>query len=211
MNGSVQSNIRKSIDTIGVPRFDFAAVKSRAGRSTPSRRAIRRRTAVVACFLALGLPLLAAAAAHFIPLKVTHRVGNWQLFGATQTFMRPAPRVFTHAAAEAPYRVVWPAGLPRGSKPIAFGNTASEVFTIFYQCPHGRDYIPGIWAIVIPKHYGQVNAELDRWFRSQMATHRKNLLWDVGDERVLLTTDCLTLQQMQNVRSATTAAGRAAQ
>ena len=200
MNDSVEM-LGQRIDAIDVPQFDFAAIKARAVRKPA--RAHRRRTIVTVTLLIL-LPALAAAAAHFIPLQVKHRFGNWQLWGPSRTFTHPSAADFSKLAREAPYHVVWPAGVPADHKLLFLGAMGSEVFTMVYTCPVKDVSYNSTSIVIIPKNFQAVSPKLGKWFESQVASDRTNASWNVGSERVALTTDCLTSQQIQNIRDAMT-------
>jgi hypothetical protein len=175
VNDTLGNRLNQSIESLPVPQFNFSGIKARAERRAMPRK-VNRRNVATAIITAFALPAVALAAVHFMPLGVTHVSDNWQLRGVTQTYMNPSAALFDKAARMAPYRVVWPAGLPQTSKPNALGVTGSEVFIAFYNCPNGRSYMPGVWAIIVPRHYNQVNSELGQWLTHQMAIHQRKLL-----------------------------------
>lgn len=202
MNDYLDS-IEQRIAAIPAPRFDFAAVQTKA-EGKPARPT-RRRNVVAGILLTIAVPIVAAAAAHLVPLQVTHRFGNWQIYGPDkgETLLHPTPAMFSRLARKAPYQVVWPAGMPREHKPFMLGSVGSEVFILIYSCAGQRIDRASSLAVIIPKNYSGINPRLGKWFNSQIQDHRYNALWDVGSESVLLGSDCLTEQQIAHVRAST--------
>lgn len=202
MNDYLDS-IEERIASIPAPKFDFSGVQLRAERKL--QRPMRRRNVIAGILLIIAAPLLAVAAVRFVPLQVTHRFGNWQLYspGKNEMQLHPRPEEFSRLAHEAPYRVVWPAGLPRDSKPFMLGSTGSEVFTILYSCAGQRIDRASTMAIIIPKNYASVNPNLGNWFSSQVQDKARNAFWDVGNESVFFGSDCLTNREIARVRAET--------
>lgn len=198
--------IEQHIAAIPAPKFDFAAVQKRAD-GKPAHRP--RRNVIAGILLMIAAPIVAVAAAHFVPLQVTHRFGNWQLYGPDrgETLLHPTSAMFSRVARQAPYPVVWPSGLPRQHKPFMLGGVGSEVFTVVYSCAGQRIDRASSVAVIIPKNYAAVNPKLGKWFTSQIQDHRQNALWDVGGESIMLGSDCLTQQQIARIREATIARG----
>ncbi|HEY9181107.1 MAG TPA: hypothetical protein VIO32_10335 [Candidatus Baltobacteraceae bacterium] len=197
--------LERQIDAIPVPHFNFVAVAARAAH-LPVRT--NRRRAIVATLLIIVLPALAAATAHFVPLRVTHRVGNWQLYGPSRDFMHPTTSDFSKLARQAPYHVVWPVGMPGDHKLLYLSAVGSEVFLMAYNCPGKNASYSTTMVAIIPRNYKAVNPNLGKWFVSQIANDRSNELWDAGDESVVLTTACLTREQVERIRNLTIAASR---
>ncbi|HEV3152623.1 MAG TPA: hypothetical protein VGZ02_02345 [Candidatus Baltobacteraceae bacterium] len=207
MNDCLEA-LERRIEAIEVPRFDFTTITAR--RSGQPARQARWRSALTIALL-IVVPALAAAAVHFIPLQVDHRFGNWQLFGPSREFTHPTAADFSTLARQAPYRVVWPAGVPREEKLMLLSSTGNEVFIAAYRCPSidlrkGNDALSTF--IIIPKSYAAVNPKLASWFESQMHNAALNTLWNAGDESVLLSTGCLTPAQVDNIRALMITAGK---
>ncbi len=197
--------LEKRVAAIPVPPFDFSTVSARRPH-TPEKTTSRRKI-ISAALLLIVLPAIAAAAAHFIPLQVTHRVGNWQLWGPSKTYEHPTAADFSRLARQAPYRVTWPVGVPREHKLLFLGAVGSEVFLLAYACPGKSANSSTSMLAIIPKNYESVNPNLGKWFESQIANDRVNERWNAGEESVVLTTDCLARRQIDRIRTATIAAG----
>lgn len=200
-----RDSIEQRIAGIVAPRFDFEAVRLKAEQRR--QRPTRRRKVIAVILLTIAAPIVAVAAAHFVPLQVTHGYGNWQLYGPDkgETLLHPSPATFLRLAQKAPYQVVWPSGLPHGHKAFMLGGVGSEVFIIVYSCAGQRIDHASSLAVIIPKNYSAVNRKLGKWFSSQMQDHPHSAIWDVSEERVLFGSDCLTQRQIAHVQAAMSA------
>jgi hypothetical protein len=188
------------IAAIPPPTFDFATVLSKADRQPKAKP---RRSLIAVIVLGIALPIVVAAGVRFVPLQVRHNSGNWQLFGPDETFLHPTPALFSRAARNAPYRIVWPSALPRDDKPFMLATVGSEVFIVVYSC--AGESIDRAWstAVIIPRNYSSVNPKLGNWFTTQVQDHRQTLLWNLANQSVMFGSDCLTDQQITQVRAAT--------
>lgn len=190
--------IERGVAAVPVPAFNFQTITLKAELKRT------RRNLVAAILLIIAAPLVAMAAAHFIPLQVTHRFGNWQLNGPArgETLLHPTPAMFSRFARKSPYPVIWPSGLPPAHKAFMLGSVGSEVFVVVYSCGGQRIDRASSSAVIIPKNYSAVNPKLGSWFNSQLQDHRQNALWDVGSESIVFGSDCLTQQQIAAVKTA---------
>lgn len=199
------NSMEQRIAAIPTPAFDLAAVQAKAERKP--LYPIRRRKIIASILLAVATPVVAVAAAHFVPLQVTHRFENWQLYGPDkgETLLHPTPAMFARLARKAPYHIVWPSGLPLEHKAFMLSSVGSEVFIVIYSCAGQRIDHASSSAIIIPKNHAAVNPNLGKWFTSQLQDHRNNVLWDVGSQSVLFGSDCLSKEQIEHVRAVTVA------
>lgn len=193
----------REIDTLPVPRFNFAAIKARSER----RRPLRRRAFVTAT-LALLVPALAFGALQFVPFKVTHKYGMWQVYPpshVSRSYRNPTQATLIAVGKRAHYRVIWPIAMPKTSVLENLGDDASQMFTLVYRCP---DSLSGYSAVVImPNNYSAIDPNLGKWFYSQTIRHGRILKWRVGDQLMLLESTCLSDADLSRVREATMRAG----
>jgi hypothetical protein len=203
------NSVEQCIAAVPAPTFDFATVQRKA--ALQKRRFPRQRSVMRAILLVVAVPLVvsAAVAVHFVQLQVTHRFGNWQLYGPTETLLHPKAAAFLRLESRAPYQVVWPSGLPDQDKPFILVSVGSEVFIVGYSCSGQTIERASSMAAIIPKNHSAVSANLSNWFASQLRAHRQNLLWDARAESVLLASDCLSEHQMERVRAMTISAAAA--
>lgn len=200
--------LTNAVERLDLPAFNFAAILKRAATNTSASQRKRRIVWLTVGFL---IPAIAAAAVlRFVPFQVTHRFGNWQVYGPPGTstqYRYPAQKALAEAAQLAPYRVVWPVGMPKSSVLEYLDSEASQMFVLFYPCPGSLTGYSSVG--IIPKNFSAINPNLGKWFDSQTIPRGKMLKFAVGEERMLLESTCLSNAEMQHVRTATLASGTA--
>lgn len=195
------------IDSLPVPKFDFAAVKARAEQPRPVRRRL-----LILPGLAILLPVLAAAAVlKFTPVTVTH-IGGWYQIHASSVNVtwKASAGTLSNFARTAPYRIIWPSGLPKDKTLQIAISTSSELFVVAYRCTPKLQRDKMLWFVIAPRNYGGINANLGIYLHDPHTFgHHKFAVWSTGDELVRLETNCLSDEQISKVRSAMIAAGAA--
>ncbi len=198
MKPEILSNLESAVDALPVPAFDFAAIQAQVGRLA-NRSVVRRRTLITGSALIIVLSALAAAASYFTHLNVGHRFGTWQVYGPRVAInLHPTQKTLDQLARNAPYRVIWPSALPKGTRLRMAGSMASELMILGYDCAH-----TGILRFaIIPHSSDAINPKLRMWLSSLKVKQGINQDWQVAEERVHVQTNCLTNSQIQTIRSA---------
>ncbi|HLI97903.1 MAG TPA: hypothetical protein VKT72_17680 [Candidatus Baltobacteraceae bacterium] len=205
MNADNLELLERHLGTIPVPRFDFAAIVSRAAHRPESR--IRRRIVTVAVLFIL-LPALAAAAVHYFPVKVEQtRSGSLVIVSDTLTVSwRARPTDLRRIARGLPYRVVWPTGLPQNVNLRTASSADSQVAIVEYRCRNNRF----AQFIIMPKQMRVVRAPKQlAGIRVNLAWMKRQFNWTAGEEQVRVQTNCLSDTDVARIRAAMVAAGRA--
>lgn len=200
--------LTEAVEQLHVPPVNFAAI---AQRATTNARVPRRRRRVVWLTLAVLIPAVAAAAVfRFVPFQLTHKFGMWQVYGpsyASKMYWHPTSATLVQVARLAPYRVIWPVGIPKSNPMENLDSEASQLFFLLYPCPGSLTGYSSV--AIIPKNYAPINPNLGKWFDSQTIPHGRVLKFAVGEELMLLESTCLTSSEMQRVKTATIATGAA--
>jgi hypothetical protein len=198
MKPEILSNLESAAGGLSVPAFDFAAIEARARRLT-NRSVAKRRTVITGSAMIIILSALAAAASYFTHLNVSHGFGTWQVYGPRVAInLHPTQRTLDQLARNAPYRVIWPSALPKGTRLSMTGSMASEIMILGYGCVHGRI----LRFAIIPRNSDAINPNLRMWLSGLKIEKGVNQDWQVGEERVRVQTNCLTTSQIQTIRSA---------
>lgn len=188
-------HLEPQVDRIFVPAFDSVSVRARFLRLR--RISAKRRAWWLGGALAFAVSAAAIATTEFTHLQVTNRYHNWQLFGPVKVNLHPTQSALVEIQRRAPYRIVWPAALPKGTRLKLVTDVASEVVLLGYDCP-----IKGNLTIIIaPRNPAVANPNLSRWLAAQRMSGQ-NAQWQLPTQTVRLGTDCLTSSQIAKIKSA---------
>jgi len=200
MSNSIE-DLRETVDALPVPTFNLSAIQSRAARK---QRAKPRRGIAAAVLAGVLIPVLAAAAVRYLPVRIVSRGnGSFEIQTAhAEGNFRPTRQTLQAIAAKAPYRVILPAGLPQTAK-LHFTMTAGNaVIMLGYGCPSKRF----IHLMIVPSDFPFDTSALFHAHvsvRMRMPSNAtRSYKWTAGDERVRLDTNCLSPAQVATVHRA---------
>ena len=202
MNQDLLNRLTADVDALSVPPVDFSAIQVRASR-LGTRSSSRRPIASVAAALVV-FSSLAAAATQFTHLNLTNKFHTWQLYGPSKITWHPSQATLVNIQQRAPYRIVWPASLPTGTSLRMINNIASEVIFLDYQCADKGQ----LWITIAPKNSAAVNPNLTKWAATLKLRGGESAEWQTGEQRVRLTSTCLTTSQINKIRSAMSSPGK---
>lgn len=198
MKPQTLGDLESTVSALPVPAFDFGAIQARVGHLR-ARSVAARRTMIAASGLVIVLSSLAAATGVFTHFNVSHRFGTWQVYGPRAVInTHPTQGTLDRLAHGAPYPVTWPTAFPKGTTLRMVGSMASQLVILEYHCPNkGTSRFT-----IMPNTTYASDANLRMWVSSLKINPGIDREWQVGQERVRVQTNCLTLNQIQTIRSA---------
>lgn len=196
MSNSIE-RLREGLNALPVPTFDLPAIQARAARK---QRPNPRRSLAAAVLAGVLIPVLAAAAVRYLPVRIVSRGnGSFEIQTAhVEANFRPTQRTLQTIARKAPYHVILPAGLPQAAKLHITATAGNAVILLVYQCPSKRF----IRFTILPSDFPFDTSAL---FRPSVIVRNSinaphSYSWTAGDERVRLDTNCLTSAAVAAVR-----------
>jgi hypothetical protein len=160
--------------------------------------------------LVLALPILAAATiVHFFPPQIYQHDGNLNIYAQhLTTYAHPNAETLNKIARGAPYRVIFPKGLPVRTEVSMAAVADSELIDVSYSCP-GRRVVD---FVIAPKSLSSLLHPLADPHKHVAMHPRVALPWRTfaaGDEIVRIASNCLTQSEVTRVREAMQSAGAA--
>ncbi len=214
MNESLlKHTVTAEVMEAAAPAFDLAAVRTRAV-STMQIVPPRRSRSWLAAALVIGIPSLALAASQIIPARIIW-LPNGGVFVSSKNahvYRSATPSELAKIVQGAHYRVVPPVGLPAGSKLRGFLMAAgTESFVVSYSVP-GRGQCCFISFLITPLSSApSAQSTLPPGYSIKFApkglTHYAQ--WDAGVERVTILGYSISPEQLNRIRSAMIAKGKA--
>ncbi len=195
------------------PAFYLAAVRTRAALAEPIARPRRNRSWLVAA-LVIGIPSLAVAASQIVPARIVWlpKGGVFVSSNNAHVYRTATPAELAKIVQGAHYRVVPPAGLPAGSKLRGFLLAAGTESCVGSYSGPGRGQCCFISFLITPLSSApSAQATLPPGYSIKFAPKglTRYAQWTAGAERVTILGYSISSAQLDRIRNAMIAKGKA--
>jgi hypothetical protein len=200
MNDSIlKAAIRTETDGTAVPQFDLAALRIRVASEKHSPRNRKHRWALAG--LLFVLPAIAIAAVLIKPVYL-RELPNGTILITSDTwkgYFRPTQQDLSNLVANARYRLILPAGLPRDARLKFIATVGTEAIFIHYSL-EGRHQVAAFMITPLNAQISGNRLWLAMFFLPFARHPSWQHTWTVGSERVVLSTHSLSAAQISRIR-----------
>ena len=192
---------RNASTTLVVPAFPRESIRARIAH--PPAKISRK--SVFLSLIAASIPLAAVAAAAIVTQSHIRFVNGGGMVLKSQNLsyhFNASGNDVSRAAKQMHFHVIYPAGLPIGSKPIRLFVGDHDIMAITYDLPGAfRASHHLAWIFLADPNVASTKLPTNQ-YEVRTGNHMASAHWRAGDELVIVVSNGLTPKEISNIKSA---------